>query len=161
MYVLGVDFGGGASKATLLDENGKVVATATTEYPTIYGEGGKAEQNPIDWYMAACKNIKSDIKGLNSEDIKCLCFDAATHTAVLMDENNLPVCNAVYWTDTRSVNEKKYLLESFGQEIFDKCKHKVDTIWSLPEILFVKNKYPEIYKKVKKVTFAKDYVRGL
>lgn len=161
MYVLGVDFGGGASKATLLDENGKVVATATTEYPTIYGEGGKAEQNPIDWYMAACKNIKSVIKGINSEDIKCLCFDAATHTAVLMDENNLPVCNAVYWTDTRSVNEKKYLLENFGDEIFEKCKHNVDTIWSLPEILFVKNNFPEIYKKVKKVTFAKDYVRGL
>ena len=31
MYVLGVDFGGGASKATLLDETGKVVATATAD----------------------------------------------------------------------------------------------------------------------------------
>ena len=36
MYVLGVDFGGGASKATLLDERGKVVATATAEYPTFF-----------------------------------------------------------------------------------------------------------------------------
>ena len=42
MYVLGVDFGGGASKATLIDKNGKVIATATTEYPTFYGENGKA-----------------------------------------------------------------------------------------------------------------------
>ena len=36
----------GASKATLLDKNGQVVATATAEYPTHYGDGGKAEQNP-------------------------------------------------------------------------------------------------------------------
>ena len=160
MYVLGVDFGGGASKATLLDETGKVVATATAEYPTHFGEGGKAEQNPMDWYNAACQNIRSVLQGLNPEEVKCLCFDAATHTAVLMDERGEPVCDSVYWTDTRSVNEKKYLAEYYGKEIFEKCKHNVDTIWSLPEILFVKNNYPEIYKKVKKVNFAKDFVRG-
>lgn len=160
MYVLGVDFGGGASKATLLDKNGKVVATATTEYPTNYGENGKAEQNPLDWYNAACKNIRSILRGIKAEDVKCICFDAATHTAVLMDDNNNPVCDSVYWTDTRSVQEKQYLAKNFGNEIFEKCKHQVDTIWTLPEILFVKNNYPEIYKKVKKVTFAKDFVRG-
>lgn len=160
MYVLGVDFGGGASKATLLDRNGAVVATATAEYPTFYGEGGKAEQNPQDWYEAACKNIRTVLQGVNANKVKCVCFDAATHTAVLMDENGAPVCNSVYWTDTRSVKEKAYLSENFGAEIFEKCKHNVDTIWTLPEILFVKNSFSELYKKVKKVTFAKDYVRG-
>ena len=100
------------------------------------------------------------LKGVNAEEVKCLCFDAATHTAVLMDENNTPVCNAVYWTDTRSVREKEYLASRFGNEIFEKCKHNVDTIWSLPEILYIKNNYPELYAKVKKVTFAKDFVRG-
>ena len=35
-YVLGIDFGGGASKATLLSEKGEIVATNTVEYPTLY-----------------------------------------------------------------------------------------------------------------------------
>lgn len=160
MYVLGVDFGGGASKATLLNEKGKVVATATAEYPTFFGENGKAEQNPLDWYNSACQNIRSLLKGVDAKEIKCVCFDAATHTAVLMDEAGEPVCNSVYWTDTRSIKEKLYLEENFGEELFSKCKHKVDTIWTLPEILFVKNNFPEVYNKVKKVTFAKDFVRG-
>ena len=159
-YALGVDFGGGASKATLIDENGKVIATATSEYSTFYGEDGKAEQNPIDWYESACKNIRSVLKGIEVCNVKCVCFDAATHTAVLLDEQGNPVCDAVYWTDTRSVKEKEYLKNNFGQEIFDKCKHEVDTIWSLPEIMFVKNNYPNVFSKVKKVTFAKDFVRG-
>lgn len=160
MYALGVDFGGGASKATLIDETGKVVATATAEYPTYYGDGGKAEQNPMDWYKAACQNIRSVLKGVNADDVKCLCFDAATHTAVLMDENGEPVCDSVYWTDTRSVKEKAYLANNFGKELFEKCKHNVDTIWSLPEILYVKNNFPDVCARVKKVTFAKDFVRG-
>ena len=160
MYVLGVDFGGGASKATLLNDKGEVVATATAEYPTHYGEGGKAEQNPMDWYNAATENIRSVLKEVNAEEVSCLCFDAATHTAVLMNEKGEPVCDAVYWTDTRSIKEKQYLAEYFGKEIFEKCKHNVDTIWSLPEILYVKNNFPDVYKKVRKVTFAKDFVRG-
>ena len=160
MYVLGVDFGGGASKATLMNKEGQVVRTATAEYSTIFGDGGLAEQNPNDWYCAAVKNIRAVIEDIDPTLVECVCFDAATHTAALLDENGEPVCNSVYWTDTRSVNEKKYLERNFGEEIFKKCKHKVDTIWSLPEIMFVKNNYPETFSKVKKVTFAKDFVRG-
>ncbi len=78
-----------------------------------------------------------------------------------MGDNFKPVCNSVYWTDTRSVKEKEYLIENFGEEIFSKCKHNVDTIWSLPEILFIKNTQPDTFSKVKKVTFAKDFVRGM
>ena len=122
MYVLGVDFGGGASKATLMDKNGRVVKTATAEYVTDYGEDGRAEQDPYDWYRAAVKNIRTVLQGIDPVLVDCLCFDAATHTAVLMDEEGEPVCPSVYWTDTRSVNEKRYLEERFGEEIFRKCK---------------------------------------
>ena len=161
MYVLGVDFGGGASKATLMNKHGKIVATATAEYPTYYGAGGKAEQDPMDWYRAAVSNIREVLKGRDASLVECICFDAATHTAVLLGEDGLPVCNSVYWTDTRSQKEKKFLEENYGDIIFDKCKHRVDTIWSLPEIMYVKNSSPEIYSRVKRVTFAKDFVRGL
>ena len=160
MYVLGVDFGGGASKATLLNEKGEVVATAVSEYPTYYGAGGKAEQNPEDWYKAACRNIRAVLSGVNAEEVKCLCFDAATHTAVLLNENGEPVCNSVYWTDTRCVNEVRELELRYGEQIFKKCKHKADTIWSLPELMYVKNNFPQAYAKAKRITFAKDYVRG-
>lgn len=160
MYVLGVDFGGGASKATLLNDKGSVVATATAEYTTAFGHGGKAEQNPLDWYNAACENIRSVLNGIDESKVKCVCFDAATHTAVLMDDQNNPVCDSVYWTDTRSIKEKLFLGQNYGEEIFSKCKHNVDTIWTLPELLFVKNNYPDTYAKVKKITFAKDFVRG-
>ena len=57
-YLLGIDFGGGASKATLLKENGEIAATHTTEYPTYYPNPGWSEQNPEDWVDATCKNIK-------------------------------------------------------------------------------------------------------
>ena len=47
-YLLGIDFGGGASKVTLLNSDGKICATSTCEYATSYPKPGYAEQNPRD-----------------------------------------------------------------------------------------------------------------
>ncbi len=159
-YVLGVDFGGGASKATLLSREGKIIKTSLNEYKTYYGENGMAEQNPDDWFYAACENIKRVTEGIAAEELKCICFDATTHTAVLLDENFNVVRNSVYWTDTRFVKQVDFLKKHFGKDIFDRFKHNVDTIWTLPELLWIKENEPEVWGKVKKITFAKDYVRN-
>ena len=45
---LGVDFGGSSSKATLLDENGKILATSTKEYPCYFPNPGWAEYDAGD-----------------------------------------------------------------------------------------------------------------
>ncbi|MCQ2742560.1 MAG: hypothetical protein MJ239_04600 [Bacilli bacterium] len=161
MFYLGIDFGGGSSKATLIDEKGRVLATASSEYETIYGKDGLATQKPDDWYKAAVANVRAIlVKGFDPEQIECLCFDAATHTAVLLDENDEVVADSIYWTDTRSVKQKNYLLENYKDYIFEKTKHLPDTIWTLPELMYFRDEQPELYKKVAKVLFAKDYVRN-
>ena len=84
-YLLGVDFGGGASKATLLEETGRAAASASSEYPTSYPRPGWAEQDPEDWYRAIRANIAAVLEksGVSSADIAAICLDAPTHTAVL------------------------------------------------------------------------------
>lgn len=160
-YILGIDFGGGASKATLLREDGVICATNTTEYATNYPKPGYAEQNPVDWLDASCKNIRGvlDKSGINPCDILSVSFDAATHTAVIVDENFDVIRPAIYWTDTRSTEEVKYLKENYSEIIDRQALHKVDTIWSLPELLWIKNNEPENWQRVRKILFAKDYVR--
>ena len=53
MYFLGVDFGGGSCKATLLNAAGNVEAEFSAEYPTEYTQDGGAEQQPEMWLRAA------------------------------------------------------------------------------------------------------------
>ena len=97
-YLLGVDFGGSSSKATLLGEDGCVYATSTQEYPTYYPHSGWAEQNPEDSWIAFVKNIRCLLveSGVKAEEIMAISLDAATHTAVLLDKNDRPVRNAIY-----------------------------------------------------------------
>ena len=110
-YLLGIDFGGGASKATLIDEMGNIVAESTAEYPTLYPEQGACEQSPDDWIAALCKNTSELLEksGINPADILCLAVDSATHTFLPCDNNFAPLMNAVHWTDTRSRTEANAL----------------------------------------------------
>ena len=160
-YLLGIDFGGGASKATLLSEEGVICATNTTEYVTNYPKPGYAEQNPDDWVEATCKNINGVLKKskVSPNEICAVSLDAATHTAVIMDDDFNVIRPAIYWTDTRSTEEVAYLKENYSEIIYKQVLHNVDTIWSLPELLWIKNNEPENWSRVRKILFAKDYVR--
>ena len=142
-YLLGIDFGGGASKAT------------------DYQKPGYAEQNPDDWVKATCENIKGVLEksGISPDEICAVSLDAATHTAVIMDDDFKVIRPAIYWTDTRSTKEVAYLRENFSEIIDKQVLHRADTIWSLPELMWIKNNEPENWKKVGKILFAKDYVR--
>lgn len=160
-YLLGIDFGGGASKATLIDENGNIIAESTAEYPTLYPEQGACEQSPDDWIAALCKNTLSLLESskINAADILCVAVDSATHTFLPCDGNFKPLMNAVHWTDTRSRAEAERLRSEHGDEIFEKTFHKPDTIWTLPQLLWLKNSRPDIFGKIGRIFFEKDYIR--
>lgn len=161
MYVLGIDFGGGASKATLLSQDGTITATNTVEYPTSYPKPGFAEQDPRHWYAATRETIAAVLanSGVKPDEIAAVSLDAATHTAVLTDEDFNVVRPAIYWTDSRSVEQVWFLKDQYGDIIEKQVLHKPDTIWTLPQLLWVRENEPEVWKRTKRLLFAKDYVR--
>ena len=160
-YLLGIDFGGGASKATLIDINGKIISENTVEYPTLYPEVGACEQDPKDWINALCENSKALISksGIDSGDILAIALDSATHTSLVCDKDFKPLRNAIHWTDTRSRKQADKLREEMGEEIFEKSFHKPDTIWTLPQLIWLKQSEPQTFSKIRYIFFEKDYVR--
>ncbi len=160
-YLLGIDFGGGASKATLLDVNGNITAENTVEYPTLYPEQNACEQSPDDWLSALCENCRAIItkSGIDSGDILSVAIDSATHTFVPCDGDFKPLCNAIHWTDSRSVKESSFLREHYGELIFKKAYHRPDTIWTLPQLMWLKNNKPDIFGKMQRIFFEKDFIR--
>lgn len=163
-YLLGIDFGGGSSKATLIDTAGNIVAENTVEYPTYYPLLGWCEQSPEDWDKALRENIKGllfegSAKGMQAGDILAIAIDSATHTWVMCDEDYRPLRPAIHWTDSRSRSQVEWLKKECGDLIFAKSFHRPDTIWTLPQLLWVREKEPENFKKLRHIFFEKDYIR--
>ena len=160
-YLLGIDFGGGASKVTLLSEEGQIIAENTVEYPTYHPTDNACEQAPNDWLNALCENTTAVLSksGIDAEKIAAVAIDSATHTSLVCDENFAPLRNAIHWTDIRSRAEAQILDKQYGDEIMQKTYHRPSTIWSQAQILWIKNNEPDIFSKIKYVFFEKDYVR--
>ena len=160
-YLVGVDFGGSSSKATLLGEDGRVYATASREYPTYYPQNGWAEQDIDDSYDAMVANIRELLaqSGVRPEDIAALALDAATHTAVLVGEDGRPVRRAIYWTDSRATEQAARLKQELGASLAEECYNGVSSLWTLPQLMWLKEHEPETLKKTKRLMAVKDYVR--
>lgn len=160
-YLLGIDFGGGASKATLLSEEGNIVAESTYEYPTYHDEVGACEQSADDWIVALCENTHAILEesGISAEDIVAVAPDSATHSFLLCDGDFKPLGNAVHWTDTRSRKQAAALDAEAGDFIYEKTFHRPSTIWTLPQLIWYKEAFPERFARAKYLFFEKDYVR--
>ncbi len=160
-YLLGIDFGGGSSKATLINTSGEIICENTVEYPTYHPCANACEQSCEDWISALCENSKALISksNIDSKDILCVAIDSATHTFLPCDKDKKPIRNAIHWTDSRSRRQAGALLEEMGDEIFEKSFHKPDTIWTLPQLIWLKENEPENFKKIGSIFFEKDYIR--
>ena len=160
-YLLGIDFGGGSSKITLLDTTGVIVAENTVEYPTLYPAPLACEQSPEDWISALTKNVRAifEKSGVAPKDILCVAIDSATHTSLITDGDKKPLRNAMHWTDSRSRAQAEALRARMGDAIFDKTFHRPDTIWTLPQLLWLKENEPENVNKTRHIFFEKDYIR--
>lgn len=147
-YLMGIDFGGSSSKLTLIDISGEVIWESSVEYPTYYPYLRWCEQRPEDWENALSQNIKKllEVKEIDPADIIAIAIDSATHTNVLCDENFNPLRPAIYWTDSRSVLQVERLKKEYGTLILEQCFHCPDTIWTLPQLLWVKENEPDIFE---------------
>lgn len=158
---IGIDFGGSSSKATLIDEDGKILATSTKEYLSHYPHPGWVEQDPSDLYNALVFNIRALLQksGADSRDILAVAVDAATHMAVLVDENDKPIRNIIHWSDSRC-SEQVARLKANNLDLIRKYScNSVSPGWNLPQFLWMKENDPEALKKTKRIYFAKDYIR--
>ncbi len=160
-YVLGVDIGSGSVKLTLLSRCGEITGTAACEYPTSYPCVGWCEQNPEDW----CKAFQSALAdillttNIKAEQITAMALDAATHTAVLLDENMQVIRPAILWTDQRSKEEAQWLKDNCMDVIKKQSINAPTTIWTLPQFMWLQKHEAEAWSRIHKILFAKDYLR--
>lgn len=160
-YVLGVDIGSGSVKLTLLSKSGEIASVSQCEYPTAFPHPGWCEQDPEDWcraFKAAFTQllIQSEIK---PTQIKAVAPDAATHTAVLLDEHRKIVRPAILWTDQRSHTQVARLRENQLSLIREQTLNTPTTVWTLPQLMWLRENEPDAWGKIRHILFAKDYLR--
>lgn len=161
MKFLGIDVGTGGSRAVCIDENGKILASATAEHkPFASPEIGWAEQSPDDWWRAARSAIREVLQAIKAEEIGAVSFSGQMHGSVLLDENDKPLRPALLWCDQRTEKQCAEITEKIGAErLIELVSNPAITGFTLPKLLWVRENEPQIWAQVKTVLLPKDYIR--
>ncbi len=160
--LLGIDYGTGGCKVTVLDETGAFVGEASTEYVTYHDHPGWSEQEPGDWWTSLKASLeKLRAKGVDLAQVAACSLDGSTHNAVLLDADYKPVRRTIMWTDQRATAECEALRAGWSEKIFSTCYQMPAPTWTLPQMMWLKANEPEALEKTAHVLFVKDYVRYL
>ncbi len=163
IYVLGIDVGTGGTRALILDESGRTVASATEEHePFASPKIGWAEQRPEDWWRAAGLAIRKalGLAKLRGEQISCVGFSGQMHGAVMLDGSGEVVRPALIWCDVRTEKQCRELTERIGAArlIQLTCNPALPN-FTVTKLLWVRENEPQNWSRVRSVMLPKDYVR--
>ena len=159
MLFIGVDLGTSSVKLLLMDENGKIKKTVSREYPLYFPHPGWSEQKPEDWYIQSMDGLKELLKDEKKEEVAGISFGGQMHGLVLLDENDEVIRPALLWNDGRTYEECDYLNNVIGKDKLSEYTANISfTGFTAPKILWVKNKEPENFARIKKIMLPKDYL---
>ena len=161
-YLIGVDLGTSGTKTVLFSSSGQPIASKTIEYPLYQPQNGWAEQEPKDWWNAACGSMKAVISesGINPKDIKGIGISGQMHGLVMLDKSGNVLRRSIIWCDQRTAAECDEITAKVGaSRLIELTANPALTGFTASKILWVRNHEPEAYEKCAHILLPKDYVR--
>jgi len=161
-HLLGIDVGTGGTRALVIDEQGHIVASATSEHvPFASPQTGWAEQDPRDWWRATGEAVRAAVgKAGGADRIAAVGFSGQMHGSSMLDASGDVVRPALLWCDQRTDAECREITEQVGAaRLIELTLNPALTGFTLPKLLWVRTHEPAKWKTVRSVLLPKDYVR--
>lgn len=160
-YILAVDMGTTAFKASVFDENGMLTGNASVEYDISSKHAGWAEVDAETYIFTFKKSISGALKsaGVPVSDIICITMSAQGETTLFLDSRNSCLRPAVVWLDNRAGCEAEKIVEKFGIEAIQKNTGQTgaDAIWPGAKILWLSENERDAFGKISKIIQLNGY----
>lgn len=161
-YFLGIDNGGTMSKAALFNTKGVEIAVATRAVSILQSHEGWNERDAEAMWKDTLLAIREVVKssGVNPNAIKAVACTGHGNGLYLVDEQCMPVRNAINSTDARA----QMYIENWLKNGVDKkaLPLTAQSLWAAqPNALlsWLRDNEPEVMDKARWVLMAKDFIR--
>ncbi len=161
MFLLGIDYGTGGAKATIIDTEGAVLGYAFEEYPILTPRPGWSEHDPRQYWECACRMIgrAAAEAGIRPTEIRGIGVSSALPSMVMVDRIGNPVHNAYNLMDKRATEEVQWLKDRIGEEvIFDISKNRLDDHPALVNLIWERNHRPDDFGRIDKALTIDGFV---
>ncbi len=106
-HVLAIDLGTGGPKVALVDMDGTITGHEFEATELILGDGGKAEQDPHDWWRAIdTATVRLlDRELIPRDEVEAVAVTSQWSGTVAVDADGEALMNAIIWMDSRGAAE--------------------------------------------------------
>ncbi len=156
MYIISHDMGTSSDKAVLVDYNGKIIATATADYPTYYPYPAWVEQDPAEYWAGVTTASKAVVAkagelGIEPSQITGMVFATQSMGIIPVDENGKTLYNNISWVDGRAQKQADSIMRKLGGKTLFTIFAGTPIMGKdvLPKIIWLKQERPDIYNRTK------------
>ena len=155
---LGIDLGTSGVKSVLMDESGRIVASASAPLTVERPHEGWSEQDPASWTRAT----EATLAELAAREagamgaVRGIGLSGHMHGATLLGADDEPLRPCLLWNDVRAHAEAAALDTPRSRELSGNILFPGFTA---PKTAWVKAHEPALFERVAKVLLPKDYLR--
>ncbi|MFO8006116.1 MAG: FGGY-family carbohydrate kinase [Candidatus Brocadiia bacterium] len=159
--LLGIDYGTGGAKTTIIDDQGRVLSYAFEEYPIITPHPGWSEHDPHLYWEIACRIISRAIEEacIEPDQIRGVAASSALPSLVMVDRDGEPIHNAYNLMDKRATAQVDWLKENVGEErIFEVTKNRLEDHPAIVKLMWEKDNRPDSFQRVHKALTIDGFI---
>ena len=160
MLTLGIDLGTSSVKAALLDDDDRVLATASQPLTLSHPHPGFSEQDPEDWFRATCAAIDELHAGHAAAlaEVAAIGLSGQMHGATLLDAEGRVLRPCILWNDGRSALQCEALTRGWP-ELKAVTGNLAMPGFTAPKLMWVREHEPEVFARVARVLLPKAWLR--
>lgn len=159
--LLGVDVGTSGMKTVLMERSGKILASVGREYPTHHPHPGWAEQDPEDWWEAACATIQEVLRVAKADPaaIAGVATSGMAPVMLPMDSDGTPLSMVAIWSDKRAEPQCAWARDHIGEERIAQLNATgVVSFFAGPKFLWLREHDPALFNRTYKFLQANSYI---
>lgn len=164
--IFAYDLGTSGIKVTIYDSKGRCIGKDFEPYDTLYPSSSYHEQRPLDWWKSIINSTNRilETSKIDKNNIEAIAISGHSLGAVPIDKDGkLLIESTPIWSDTRAVKQaSKYFKKVDEKEWYRITGNGFSReCYTIFKILWYKDNFPEIFKKVYKIIGTKDYINYL
>ncbi len=161
-YYLTADGGTESLRARVYNESGQCLSSKAVSYDTQFSPGGRAEQNPADWWNNFVSASRAAIveAGIAANEIVSICYATTSCSVVALDKAGDALRPAMIWMDVRAAEETDLVLATGDPalKVNGNGQGPVSAEWMIPKALWLKRHEPQHYDAAYRICEYQDYL---
>lgn len=157
-----IDIGTTNLKSVVFDLHGEIISESSEEINNIYSRLGPGwvELDAEDIWRTLCSTLKKAISGINLQyEIIGVGITTLRQTIVPVNKDGDPLRYAIPWHIKATYPQSDWIKENIGiQKIYNITGLIVDPLWTLPSIVYLKEKEKNVLDNAYKLLEIQDFI---